>query len=885
LENHPDFKELIKELIKEAWGASGNPIDASSTGPIQSIGVLPLRLGDFNVLRPIGAGATSEIFEAEQISLKRRVALKILPRTMSLSEKAVERFRREAEVIAKLDHPGIVKVLTLDCQKGMHFIAEELVEGSRTLAHLFPQKTGDILQVRDYFRHMTDTFRRIAEALQHVHERGIIHRDVKPSNILITLEGTPKISDFGLARFEGMASIHSSNHSGTVFYKSPEQVSGEGIDFRTDIFSLGSTFYEALTLKRPFPGEISEKIENNILTGEPTEMRRIDRRIPRELCAICGRAMERYPEKRYSSMEEFADDLKRYLAGEPLSPETMGWHRRTVRWVRKHKVALITAAIISWVAACVILWSFITVKNNFLPVNEAFPWQYQDRAFISYGWGPNIDPEDPSGIFYSILSKLELEVDHHGSWFQNIDTQLATLMNSCRQRGDVHLLNDAEYLYAYCLRKHAENAPPEERRKFIEKGECILGNLNFFNPFSAETLFWRDNLETSFRNGLRLNSRHYIVSLYNSINLFVPLYKGGDRRVFDDCIKQLEETLNKRPQNRTALSLLGRVLFYYSRTFWDFSMIARAEEVLKRALEETGSDPCGMIYTTLGQIRILVGDFSKARVFLIKSLNEVTNRPKSQFLQNVFCNLGRVCLCLGDAEGAFAYLEKAEELCPEDVHVQLALADFYLYQGSPDEAEMHASIALISGMAAPYLYRARCATARGDTDEAINQLLLMCQQQVIHCPRDFCLGCILFTTIPERKGRKSLADVLITRMKLDASRTRLYQSALAAFYFLHSDYTQTCQILQNCLDHSTISQEAICTYPRMMTACDFYFLSMALYLNTDLDPSSRRERAMKTFLEAETIRRDEQASHSFIEYMDIFERVRCMAAETLDVKE
>ena len=187
-----------------------------------------------------------------------------------------------------------------------------------------------------YFREVAQLIAEIADALQHAHDAGVIHRDIKPSNIVLTKEGQPKVTDFGLAKIEdALALSRTGEFAGTPYYMSPEQAMSRrmGIDKRTDIYSLGATLYEMLTLKRPFEGETSQEVLKKILLQEPVDPRKVKPGVPRDLAVICLKAMEKDPARRYQSMKELGEDLRRYLAGDVILAKPAGPAARAMKRV------------------------------------------------------------------------------------------------------------------------------------------------------------------------------------------------------------------------------------------------------------------------------------------------------------------------------------------------------------------------------------------------------------------------------------------------------------------------------------------------------------------------------------------------------------------------
>jgi len=350
--SHPELGELL-----EALAAPADALDADSEarrgvpagGPPGALAP-GRRLGDYRLIRPIGRGGMGEVWEAEERSLRRRVALKFLHSADRVAARSLARFRREAEAGARLAHPGLVAVYAVGEVDGLHFIAQELVEGGRTLADRIEAERGASRTERRFERTAT-LFAEVAEAVGAAHGAEVVHRDLKPENILLTRDGRPKVADFGLAWIQSDLSVsRDGDLTGTPYYMSPEQIrgtykQGDGLDPRIDVFALGASLYEALTLRRPFDGPNRWAVCQKILDTEPEPPTRIDPRIPLDLAAIALRALEKDPARRYASVAELADDLRRFLEHRPVLARPPGWLGRLVRTVRRHpsRAALATA--------------------------------------------------------------------------------------------------------------------------------------------------------------------------------------------------------------------------------------------------------------------------------------------------------------------------------------------------------------------------------------------------------------------------------------------------------------------------------------------------------------------------------------------------------------
>jgi serine/threonine protein kinase len=267
-------------------------------------------LGDFQLLRRLGQGGMGQVYLAEQISLKRKVAIKTMRTDLAVSAISLQRFKAEAEAIARISHANIVQVYAIGEEAGVHYMALEYVEG-RNLGEFLTKKGPPDLPLA------LRIMRQVAAALQRAGELGIIHRDIKPENILITKRGEIKVADFGLSRcFAGESVQQNLTQSGvtlgTPLYMSPEQVQGQALDPRTDIYSFGVTCYHLFAGRPPFQGQTPFEVALHHVRTEPVPLNQVRPDLPAELCAIIHKMMAKNLEHRYQNCAELLGDLNQF---------------------------------------------------------------------------------------------------------------------------------------------------------------------------------------------------------------------------------------------------------------------------------------------------------------------------------------------------------------------------------------------------------------------------------------------------------------------------------------------------------------------------------------------------------------------------------------------
>jgi serine/threonine protein kinase len=355
------------------------------------------QLGEYRILREVGRGGMGVVYEAEQVSLGRHVALKVLPFAAAIDPKQRQRFQIEAQAAAQLHHPHIVPIFGVGCELGIHYYAMQFVDG-RSLAAVLrelrsseeaPSGTGESSHKdRAYCRNVARLGAEAADALEHAHGLGILHRDIKPANLLIDPDGALWITDFGLARFPTDLSLtHTGDMVGTLRYMSPEQAQARGgvVDQRTDIYALGVTLYELLTLQPAFNGRDHQELLRQIALDEPVLPRRLNPAIPRDLETVVLKAIAKDPANRYTTAQQLAVDLRLFMDDQPILARRPGRLERSLRWAHRRRDLVVTAAAILMLALIVgtaTTWAQVRRTDEALRKKDADALRKKDAFFI-----------------------------------------------------------------------------------------------------------------------------------------------------------------------------------------------------------------------------------------------------------------------------------------------------------------------------------------------------------------------------------------------------------------------------------------------------------------------------------------------------------------------
>jgi len=450
---------------------------------------MPSRIGDFEILHEIGRGGMGIVFAACQESLGRVVALKVLPQQRFPSETSVARFRREARSASRLHHTNIVPIFEVGEDQGVQYFTMQLIDGTSLSRFEFGEAdiankstnreplptVGDVeapipvehskrhvesvtferpppVPVQDRYEFMAETGMQIASALAHAHERGIIHRDVKPSNILLDQQGVAWLADFGLAKQMDDNLTGSLEAPGTLRFMAPERFRGVS-DEQSDIYSLGATLYEVLAGSPAFSDTDRISLMQQIGNAEPKQLRTINPSIPRDLQTIVSTAMAKDPARRYSAASDMAEDLRRYLASEPIRARRVSFPERLWLWAKKERaLATSLAAVLALMVAATIGSMFAVQEQTRLAQEKAEETkkaeEQRDAAFQNAYFADMKTAHDDwhNGHTHRMLKTLKQHVPTDSSQKDLRDWEWYYLLSLAHRDGKTILDHDGQVL-------------------------------------------------------------------------------------------------------------------------------------------------------------------------------------------------------------------------------------------------------------------------------------------------------------------------------------------------------------------------------------------------------------------------------------------------------
>jgi serine/threonine protein kinase len=439
VQQHPELADEIRELFPAL--VMMEQFKPTSTDDAEAAGQRPERIGDYRLLREIGRGGMGIVYEAEQLSLGRHVALKVLSGDSLTNPTYLERFRRESKAAARLQNPNIVPVFGVGESEGVHYYAMQFIRGvgldkvlrdvrrlrakpeersggadtacpvssdsaarslltgrfessavedssSPSVPEPAPPSSGALSGTEseaEYCRSVARIGLQVAEALAYAHRQGILHRDIKPSNLLLDWQGTVWVTDFGLAKAEDADELtRTGDIVGTIRYMAPERFEGTSLP-QSDIYALGMTLYEMLTLRPAFGDNNRVRLMQRILHEDPPAPRRLDPRIPRDLETVVLKAIAHDPRRRYATAEDLAEDLRCFLADRPVRARRSRLPERLWRWCRRNPMI----ASLTTVIALLLLVAFGLLHRGQRPGQTVDYFQPGSRWSGQAFWLPN----------------------------------------------------------------------------------------------------------------------------------------------------------------------------------------------------------------------------------------------------------------------------------------------------------------------------------------------------------------------------------------------------------------------------------------------------------------------------------------------------------------
>jgi serine/threonine-protein kinase len=366
LNDAPDTRYVVPDGMPVAETLMPTVPSPSRPGPRRGVFV-----EGYEILGELGRGGMGVVWKARHLKLNRVVALKMIRTGVQAGREELLRFKREAEAVARMQHPNIVQVFEVGEHDGQPFFSLEFVDGGS----LVEKFEGTGMPARE----AATVVETLARAMHYAHERGIVHRDLKPANVLLTAGGTPKITDFGLAKqLEGDGSGQTGDGSilGTPSYMAPEQAQGRTREIGppADIYALGAILYDLLTGRPPFRGETVMDTLHQVIHVDPLAPTRLHPRLPRDLETICLKCLQKEPRKRYATAEALAEDLHRFLDGEPITARATPAWERAVKWCRRRPTAA------SLLGLSVVLVIGVIAGSLWFAANERTHAEAADRA-------------------------------------------------------------------------------------------------------------------------------------------------------------------------------------------------------------------------------------------------------------------------------------------------------------------------------------------------------------------------------------------------------------------------------------------------------------------------------------------------------------------------
>ncbi len=696
---HPEHAEDLRDGVRYLRQQAFVPDDLAGT---------PERLGEYRLLRRLGGGGMGVVYLAEQTTLGRQVAIKLIRPELVWFAGSRARFQREVEVIARLQHPGIVPVHAAGEESGIPYFAMDYVAGGSLAAvlaelagrqpeHLGAPELAAALQrvagleqppslpfAGRWWQIVGAIVLQVANAVEHAHHRGVLHRDLKPSNVMLGRDGRVQLVDFGLARVDGDAALtHTGTPLGSLAYMAPEQVVGSELSVCTDVYGLGVTLYELLTLRCPFLADSSETTRARILAARVAPPRELLRSLPRDLETVCLKAMALEPQQRYARMADFARDLGNALVHAPIAARRAGPWLRLSRHARRHPARFALSVVVMIAAPTVAILTAVHFANR-TTVDRGRKAEQAERVadLLLTGWTNYREAPQRARAAFDEVLRLQPEeplavVGRYLVARNGKDTASSAMLEVLAQHADVvakypmfalaRQMADFDVLAPFPLPDDADipataidwflvGTAAMQRADLGDHGAYRRAMTCFDQAIqlssTAEVVFYLRRCEALVSLGDEPGVRQAVQVLTTRWPVpFVLTFAGGALGSYDAATAQrwLEQSLALVPDQPTALAQLGRLRM----TAGDKEGYV---EALRRAVALCPED--AEILAELAKAQLLSQDLAGALASIEASTQLQDNVP------DTYDTRGEILAAMGDTERALAAWAISEELAP-----------------------------------------------------------------------------------------------------------------------------------------------------------------------------------------------------------------------------
>ena len=747
--------------------AAGSP-DTVARLTLQEKQDIGAQCGRYVIIEEIGRGGMGIVYKALHRDLNQVFALKVLKESDLAGPEMVQRFKVEAQAAARLKHPNIVAIHDAGEEAGIHYIAMDYIDG-QSLAYKMAQRP----KIRD----MVATLEKVARGVHHAHEHNIVHRDLKPGNVMLDKLGEPHIMDFGLAKFmdHKLKLTREGSFLGTPYYMSPEQVRGDGtaVDHQADIYAMGIILFETLSGRPPHVGANSVEIFNKILNEEPPDPRQLNPKIHPDLTTICLKAIEKDKALRYKSAGDLADDLKRYIDGEPIQARPMGFVARSFKRARKNPAATTAAFSLFMLAltGTILFVSFIRNRNEFenqlTSGREAYAIGQYEGARVHLEAAKRLRPLDADvaalitlvGVKVQELDNRRKEEDERR---RRLDEATPRILEAQALLDDLQLrivadALDIDAIAKSCIRiettlAEAQSIAPHAAGPYfgLAQSQALRGDIDGAIQNLTLALGKASDHPEALHARARLRLRKTL-SLHDAADRpagfpEAPAAAESRRQAIED-FQRLARLTRSPAQTEFAKTALACLRGEDARALLDDYLALYGSDVdalrlrasladLKRALRLLPTDvglhlrlaalqePAEAEQTLAAATRAVPGDpagwcaLARIRHADAAYLAAIQQAPTSAL---GFLGLGRLRVAGGDFEGALVPLTRAAQLAPEDplVFHERARALLGLGRAAESSDDAEAVVRLLPDLSAGFELRGRVEFARARWDAAI----------------------------------------------------------------------------------------------------------------------------------------------------------------------